>query len=258
MLTYTTNLNTEHRIKRHVVFSINDPLPAFHRKKMFLSSGSILKSRLCLINTETTLRKLIPAENQNINSDCTPYKPCATDSESLRPCMISAHSQQHRHLFLPCLAGLNESTAWAGRKTSDLPMHVADTAGTINTISPSSLRTHLQLRGEALSTAIVWAVSQWGRGLQRAGHVAAPRGVATGRGRCSCGVGCVVPAVHNSMHRSRLYTRAASYRLHMAGSLWECRFRNKMNEKKWSWPSLRTCSSPIERRLKLIRLYRFE
>jgi len=168
--------------------------------------------------------------------------------------MISAHNQQHRHLFLPCLAGLNGSTAWAGRKTSDLPMHVADTAGTINTISPSSLRTHLQLRGEALSTALVWAVSQRGRGLQPAGHFAAPRGAAAGRGGCSCGVRCVVPAVPHSMHRSRLYTWAARYRFHMSGSLWECWIRRKMNEKKWSWPSLRTCNRPIERRLKLIRL----
>jgi hypothetical protein len=61
-------------------------------------------------------------------------------------------------------------------------MHVADTAGTINTISPSSLRAHLQLRGEALSTALVWAVSQPGWGLQRASHVAAPRGAAAGSG----------------------------------------------------------------------------
>jgi len=221
---------------------------------MFLSSGSILKSRWCLINTETTLRKLIPFKNHIINTDCTSYKPCATDSESLRPCMISAHNQQHQHLFLPCLAGLNGSTAWAGRKTSDLPMHVADTAGTINTISPSSLRIHLQLRGEALSTALMWAVSQPGRGLQRAGHVAAPRGAAVGSGGCSCGVGCVVPAVHHSMHRSRFYTRAASYRLHMAGSPWEYWIRNKTNEKKWSWPSLRNYNSPIERLLKLIRL----
>ena len=226
----------------------------FIGQKKFLSSGSILKSRWCSINTETTLRKLIPVKNQIINSDCTSYKPCATDCESLRPCMISAHNQQHRHLFLPCLAGLNGSTAWAGRKTSDLPMHVADTAGTINTISPSSLRTHLQLRGEALSTALVWAVSQRGRGFQPAGHVAAPRGAAAGRGGCSCGVRCVVPAVHHSTHRSRLYTWAASYRLHMSGSLWECWIRRKMNEKKWSLPSLRTCNRPIERRLKLIRL----
>lgn len=225
---------------------------------MFLSSGSIMKSRLCFINTETTPRKLIPVKNQIINSECTSYKPCATDSESLRPCMISAHNQQHRHLFLPCLAGLNKSTAWAGRKTSDLPMHVADTAGTINTISPSSLRTHLQLHGEALSTALVWADSQWGRGLQRAGYIAAPRGAAAGRGGCSSGARCVVPAIHRSMHRSRLYTRAASYRLHMAGSPWESWIRNKMNEKKGSWPSLRNCSSPFERSLKLIRLYSVE
>jgi hypothetical protein len=33
MLRYGTNLNTEHRIKKHVALSINDPLPAFHRKK---------------------------------------------------------------------------------------------------------------------------------------------------------------------------------------------------------------------------------
>lgn len=92
--------------------------------------------------------------------------------------MISAHNQQHRHLYLPCLGGLTESTVWAGCKTSDLPMHVADTAGTINTISLSSLRTHLQLRGETPSTALVWADSQQRRGLQQSGHVVAPRGVA--------------------------------------------------------------------------------
>lgn len=50
------------------------------------------------------------------------------------------------------------------------------------------------------------------------------------RGGCSCGVRCVVPAVHHCMHRSRLYTWAASYRFHMAGSLCECWIRNKMNE----------------------------
>lgn len=95
-------------------------------------------------------------------------------------------------------------------------------------------------------------------GLQRADHVAAPRGAAAGRGDCSCGMRCVVPDVDQAMHRSRLYTWAASYRLPMAGSLWECWMRNKENEKKWSWPSLRTCISPIERRLKLIRLYSVE
>ena len=202
---------------------------------MFLASQSVLKSRWCPINTKTTLRKLIPVKNKTINIDCTSYKPCATDSESLRPCRISAHNQQHRHLFLPCLAGLSESTAWAGCKTSDLPMHVADTAGTINTIRPSSLRIHLQLHGEALSTALVWAVSRWGRGLQRAGHVAAPQGAAAGRGGGSCGMRCVVSDVDQAMHRTRLYTWAASYMLHMAGSLWECWMRNKANEKKWSW-----------------------
>ena len=36
---------------------------------------------------------------------------------------------------------------------------------------------------------------------------------------CSCGVRCVFPAVHHSMHRSRLYTWAASYRFYMAESL---------------------------------------
>lgn len=156
-------------------------------------------------------------KTQIINSDCTLYKPCATGSESLRPCMISAHNQQHRHLFLPSPGGLTESTAWAGRKTSDLPMHVADTAGTINTISPSSLRTHLQLRGEALSTALVLADSQRGRGLQQSGHVAAPRGAVAGRGGCSCGVRCVVPPEDHDMYRSRPCTWAASYRCHMVG-----------------------------------------
>ena len=86
-------------------------------------------------------------------------------------------------------------------------MHVADTAGTINTISPSSLRAHLQLRGEALSTALVWAVFSARMGTPAGQSCRSPtRGGSREWRGCSCGGGCVVPAVHHAMHKSRLYT----------------------------------------------------